>query len=300
MSAFEDLLRYHGVRYVTEGHQHSRNGWVQFDCPYCGPGSEKFHMGYRISGAYVNCWRCGRHDLLEVVSLLTNQPTGALIDDIRGLRSQTSLGPRRIKTTLRNHALTVPTQVGALLAPHQRYLRRRRYAPRLLKRLWGLGGVGASGGILRWRIFIPIYQEGRLVSWTARAIGKAEPRYVTCPANQELVDHSDILFGEDYCRDTAIIVEGPFDVMRIGPGAVASLGTGVSMQQINRLVTYPRRVVCFDNEPLAQKKAAKLANQLSAFPGETHLVVLDAADPGEASRQEIHQLRKEFLDETAK
>jgi hypothetical protein len=148
---------------------------------------------------------------------------------------------------------------------------------------------------MSWRIWIPITQDDRLVSWTSRAIGKTERRWMTCPAEKEVVDHRTILYGEEYCRHAIIVVEGPPDVWKVGPGAVCPLGLGISVEQKARIAKYPVRAICFDNEPDAQKRARELANELSVLPGDTYVVCLDAADPAEASDEEIHELRKEFL-----
>lgn len=293
MSEIEDVFRSYGVQHATN-HHHSREGWVQFDCPFCGRGSGKFHMGYRISGAYVNCWRCGRHDLYETLKELLDVSYPVLKEIIDDLRSRTSSVPRSESRTHRRRELLIPKEVGPMLRVHRDYLRARGFNPRKTARLWGLQGIGLARR-LAWRIFIPIHSGGRLVSWTTRAIGKTKARYITCPAEYELIDHRTILFGEDYCRDSVVVVEGLFDAMRIGPGAVAALGTNISADQIMKLAKYPSRCICFDNEPQAQRKARRVAEQLSVFPGRTVVVCLDAKDAAEASEREIRQLRKEFL-----
>ena len=86
------------------------------------------------------------------------------------------------------------------------------------------------------------------------------------------------------------------DALRIGPGAVATLGLGVSQHQIARAACYPIRVICFDSDRPGKRRAHDVARQLSAFPGETHLVTLDAEDPASASDEEIQTLREEFLE----
>lgn len=296
-TVFTKLLERHGVSYmVDQGHHHARPGWIQFDCPFCGTSSGKYHMGFREEGAYVNCWRCGRHDLLETLKVLTGLGYGDLKDDLVALRSRTARLPHLDAERLVGPELILPRGIGALRRPHREYLRSRGFNPRLLAKVWGVRGIGCEGGRLAWRVFIPIYQGGVMVSWTTRSIGRAEPRYISARGNQELVDHRSILFGEDMCRHAVIVVEGPFDVIRIGPGAAACLGTGISRDHLVKLSRYPVRVVCLDSEPVAQRKARELVNLLSVFPGDTYNVVLDAKDPAEASDREIRRLRKEFLE----
>lgn len=292
MTPFEEALTDAGVRFHSgSGHQHSREGWVQFDCPFCGKGSGKYHMGYRISGGYVNCWRCGRQDLLKVLEELRVPRPWEILATIR----QTSLRTRPERRKGRPSLLAIPRFVGDLGKPHRDYLRKRGFKPREIARLWGIRGIGIAPAPYSWRIWIPIAHEGQNVSWTARSIGQGNPRYLTCPASDEVVEHSEILFGEDFCRQAIIVVEGPLDAIKIGPGAAATLGLNFSAEQIRRIAEFPVRVICLDSQPQAQRRARQLANSLAPFPGETHVVELDAKDPGEASDKEIKRLRRLFL-----
>ena len=93
-----------------------------------------------------------------------------------------------------------------------------------------------------------------------------------------------------------VVVEGPFDAMRIGPGAVAVMGTGWSRAQLLAISKFPVRAVVFDSEPEAQERARRLCHDLSVFEGKTSRIQLDAADPGSASKAEITRLRKYFLE----
>jgi len=92
------------------------------------------------------------------------------------------------------------------------------------------------------------------------------------------------------------VVEGVFDAWRIGSGAVATFGSGYSMEQVEKIVKYPTRAICFDNEVEAQSRARKLVNDLSAFSGTTYNVILDKKDAAEESRKNIERLRKEILE----
>jgi hypothetical protein len=94
------------------------------------------------------------------------------------------------------------------------------------------------------------------------------------------------------CRHAIVITEGPTDAWAVGPGAGALFGTAFTPAQVAELVTIPRRVVCFDSSPAAQQQAAKLAEQLSCFPGITENVLLDAKDPGSATQKELRLLRR--------
>ncbi len=101
-----------------------------------------------------------------------------------------------------------------------------------------------------------------------------------------------LLFAMDLARHAVIVVEGPFDAMRIGPGAVATMGINYSQAQVNLIAAFPVRYVAADNEPNAQRMAVKLCQELEVFAGKTERICVDAKDPGSASDKELRLLRR--------
>lgn len=288
---FIDILKEYNIPYRTEGHHHCRSGWVQIDCPYCGKNSNKYHMGYSLFGKYFNCWRCGGHQLIDVISEITNlsiQQCQKLLGD---LEIDKSIKPKS------KGKLILPKNIGELLPAHKNYLKSRGYDYKELQKLWHIQSIGISGN-LSWRIFIPITYQAETVSWSTRSISNNSNvlRYINASVEQESINHKDLLYGEDYVRQSIIVVEGYFDAWRIGYGAVATMGLNFTLAQINKIIKYPIRVVCLDNEKIAQKRANDLCRILSAFPGETYNIVLDRKDAGESSHKTIKMLRKRFLE----
>jgi len=205
--------------------------------------------------------------------------------------------PSKVKKEKPKGKLIIPKGVGNLQIPHARYLVERGFLPKDIINLWKIQGIGIAGK-LSWRIFIPIIYHGKMVSWTTRSIsnrGKVT-RYISAELKEESIPHKSLLYGEDYVQQSIIITEGPFDVWKIGPGAVATLGVGYSNEQAFRMTSYPKRAICFDNEKEAQKRAKKLCEDLSVFPGETFNIQLNAKDAASADAKEIQQIRKEFLE----
>ena len=193
--------------------------------------------------------------------------------------------------------LVIPTGIKGLHSAHKKYLHGRGFKWRELERLWKIRGIGIASR-LAWRIWIPIHYHGEVVSWTTRSISSNPriTRYVSAGEDEEAMPHKELLYGEDLARHAIIVNEGPFNAWRIGPGAVATFGSGYSIEQLERMAKYPTRAICFDNEPEAQKRARKLVNDLSVFPGDTYNVVLDRKDAAEESRENIDRLRKEVLE----
>ena len=286
MISLDDLLSRLRIEFVREGNHHCRAGWIQSDCPFCGKGSKRFHLGWNLTFNYVNCWKCGSHRIAPTLVELTGlsfKEVGKLLEDLA------TSNP--IEFDDKRGTLELPTGIGDLLKPHKRYLKKRDYDPDELSDLWDIGGIGIHAS-LPWRIFIPITFQTKTISWTTRSISdKAVIRYYSAQADQEEINHKSILYGEEHCRHSIIVHEGCFDVWRTGVGSVATCGTGFSRSQVLRIANYPIRVICFDNEPTAQKRAEEICDLLEPFSGETYNVTLSSKDASEASDKEIKQLR---------
>lgn len=277
---FQEILDEHGIDYRTEG-QHTRPGWVQLSCPYCG-GS--YYLGFNTQGNWLNCWKCGPLKIVDTLSELTGQSKAECHKLVLHFE-RSWIREKKPKGKLQLPALS------GLLSAHRRYLKDRRFDPDELVKLWGINGIG-MGIKLCWRLFIPITYWGETVSWTTRTLDtKNSSRYISASADQESISHKTIVLGQDYIRNNAIVVEGPFDVFRIGPGAVATMGTNFSSAQVAKISSVPVRWICFDNEPQAQERARQLAAALEVFPGKTGIVQIDAKDPDSASQREIQLLR---------
>jgi hypothetical protein len=286
----EDVLKELRIPVAPPSHEHHRPGWSNIDCAWCSPGWRHYRLGINQRGAYCSCWACGRRPLAESLAMASGEPIQVVY---KLLKEVTSV--RRVPKEERKK-LILPPGVGALQKPHIKYLEDRGFDVEELIKIWEIRGIGISSS-LSWRIFIPIIFESSVVSWTTRSISNAtKERYISASAKEESVDHKILLYGEHLARWSIIICEGPTDVWRIGPGAVATFGTAYSREQIAKMASYPLRVVCLDSSKDAQVKADKLCELLSVYPGETYNAVLDADDPGSATRKEIKELRSRFLD----
>jgi len=288
---FQELMSSLGIQTISEGHGHCRQGWVQMDCPFCHSAPGHYRLGYNLQGGYGNCWSCGPHNLVEIVREATGKPWGACKELSGQIPWQAHARPQ-----IKRGRLQIPKYVGKLEPIHKQYLRDRGFNPKKLCKIWNIQGIGLAPGLLAWRLFIPIDHYGQTVSWTTRAVTNDKQRYWSASFNQEAVPHKSILYGLDYCRNSIVVVEGPTDVWRIGPGAAATFGTSEKQSQVLEISRFPNRAICFDNDHSAQKRATQLMDSLSVFDGTTHNIIIDEGDPGEASNKTIRQIRKHFLD----
>lgn len=290
-----DIFKEFNIPFALGGeHHHVREDWIGCDCPYCSPGSGKFRMGYKLSYHYFSCWICGRRSLYQVFTDLlgvSSRQAYDFVKDLRGERPYQHVGDQKPQGRY-----IPPRGLVPLMTQHCRYLRQRRLEPQTTGQKWGLMGLGIAGR-LSWRIFIPIQYRGQNVSWTTRSISEAvEHRYITAEPSKESICHKDLLFGEDNCRHAIVIHEGPLDVLTTGPGAVGTLGVNFSRAQFLKMLKYPVRAVCFDNQPDAQRRARQLRDQLSGHPGETYNIVLESGkDTNSADPAEVQLIRERFL-----
>jgi hypothetical protein len=199
------------------------------------------------------------------------------------------------------HTLKLPDGVQPMLPGHRDYLRDERgLDPDEIERVWGVQGIAFAPKRPNYCLFIPIYDEfGRFVSWTTRTIGKeASSRYFAAPPDCEAIPHKSLLYGEHLCRHTIVIQEGCIDSWTIGPGAVATLGVSYSAQQKNRMAKYPIRLVNFDSQDDAQRRACELCEELASLPGITENIVWETGkDANSAERAEVDEFRRKYFPE---
>jgi hypothetical protein len=281
---FTDILSDHRIQSRVD-----RPGWINFRCFWC---EKDPYLGYNVRGRYVNCWNCGRHELWEVVQKITGLPAKdcfALIDDL----------PRDVESwhkTVKVGKLTPPVGLCRLGEPHRAYLKERHFKPAQIVSRYEIKGIGIAGGHLKWRLYLPVFYRGEIVSWTTRAIGNRQPRYYSAKNEESAIPIENLLYGIDFCINAVVVVEGPLDAWAIGPGAVATMGLRTSGAQLEQLSRFPLRIIAFDSEPAAQVRARKLTTDLSVFDGKTINLILDTAkDAAAADKDEIESLRKEFL-----
>lgn len=265
-------------------------GWVGVECPFCGKGTNKPGLGVHLRTLRCSCWKCGAHHLASVLHETTGLPWASIKQRLTDLDANLDVS-RITKPTGRYRE---PVGVGPLLPVHRQYLVKRGFDPDETAEVWGVRGIGLAPK-LQWRLFLPVTVRDKPVSWITRAIGDVELRYISADPTDESVHLKQTLYGEGLAKQAVIVVEGPIDAWRIGPGAVATYGLSHTPAQVARIARYSTRVICFDREAAAQRRARRLADDLCIMPGETYVVTLSGPDPDGSPPEEIAELRKQFL-----
>ena len=287
MTNVKTILDTYKVVQAPQGNTHYRHGRANTLCPFCN--HVNYLLGFNLSYSYPNCYNCGPKRLADAIAGVCRISVKEAMALTKDMRRGSSL-PTARPTGKYNPPKGIKPLMSMKL--HREYIRSRRLDPKLLEEVWNVGAIGELGHH-KWRIFIPILVRGRPVSWTTRSISKNNTlRYLSASFKDEELSAKTILYGEDFCGDTILVMEGAMGVYSIGAGSVATLGTGYTPEQFARMTKYAKRYVCFDNEPAAQRRARKLFRELSVLPGKTWNMVIDAKDPNEASEREKRLIRK--------
>jgi hypothetical protein len=276
---------------------------VNTNCPYCDTKSTSFNLGFNPAGNYYHCWK-SKHDypIRQVLSTLLNVSESSIdniLIDYQGVGETLSE-----KKTSNIKYLELPT--NTFTKAERKYLKSRDFDPKYLYKKYRVVGGGIDGD-WKFRIIVPVYYHGQLLSWTGRSILSKEklkqldiPRYKNLSVEKSIKNIKELFFNIDNCKsDTVVLTEGAFDVLRFDGNAICSMGTELTESQINLLASRFRKIfILFDNEPEAQKKARKFGLQLSSIGIEIEVVNayedFGKNDMGECNREEIEIIKKEL------
>lgn len=291
-----DVLRYlkeFGIPYATGGKDISP-GWLGISCPFCR--DTLSHGGFNLEKGYYSCWRCGYHDLVDVIATLERIKPHEAVSRLADYTISTSPKLRHGYREKRPESVSLPVGSRPLGSIHKAYLKSRNFDPEQLEEKYGLLGTGPIGPY-KLRIIAPIYLDGKLISYQGRDVTrKAEIPYKACPKDQEVIEHKNSLYNIDHAKDTAIVVEGIFDTWRIGDGAVATFGVGFRWSQVFLLSQRFKQVfLLYDGELKAQAQARKIVQALKSLGVEATNILLSKGDPAELSQDDVKRLKEELL-----
>lgn len=276
------LLKDYGIP-----HRQGSSTWINIQCPFCCDSS--YHGGFDTIEVHYCCLKCGYHHMnciLEIIIGNDYRKTVIAYD-------QDQTYEVFIQNKYDNKELTLPFTPRVLQEEHRQYLVNRGYDPDELIELWDIGGYQDNYSS---RIMIPITSNGRIVSYQGRDItGMNRLKYLTCSSKLELKHHKHVLYGLDLIQDkcnTAIVVEGVFDVWRLGIGSVATFGIQYTKHQVLLLAKrFSKVLILFDTDTNAKRQALKLALELLGLGVKVRIVTLRGCnDPGDLTKIEGREL----------
>jgi hypothetical protein len=218
-----ELAEERGIPFKEGGqHHHVQFGYVGFDCPTCSPDWQAFRLGYNLEKQFLSCWVCGFRPLISTLAEVFRTTT----HEIKQLLNLVEKEYKKVNVYAGK--LVLPKNLVPLMNQHKRYLRQRGFDLNELESIWRINqGIGISS-YLCWRVFIPIYHKGKVVSWTTRSISdEVDKRYINASPSEEAMKIKSILYGEEFCNHSVIVCEGPTDAWNVGCGAVCTFGLGI-------------------------------------------------------------------------
>ena len=297
----QEILKRLRAKFGQVRTSHGKNG-VEYvvDCTECG-GKAKCYVNPKL-GLYV-CFKC--NDKGPIKKLIGIASTATPF--------QTIYKPEELPQNV-----SLPGMLAQLVHleddhPAIAYLTRRGFDPKELNDTFGVrycyDGRAFAGGLFNTAntLVFPMWQDGDLVGWQARLLYTPEdmseeemdaagflrdedgdfvkpPKYWTNPG----LPKGRVFFNFDWAKqsDLVVVTEGVFDSMAVGRCGVATLGKGVSKNQVNRLKEWPLVVLLLDPGD-ADKEMVTLTYDLGRDTRVLPVKLSGYKDAGEAPRYEI-------------
>lgn len=313
MSTIDRALRMFNAKGFVDKHGGHKESASQLSFEYLLPclkcGSSRLRWNHPAKQTWV-CWGCGRSgstiDLIatyEEVSYM--QAYQFVLDSYNGGDADWTVAPILDKQE-RPQILPMEWPRGAqilspcaLHAPGWAYLHYRGITAEQAAQYQIAYGVG---GRLRNYLVFPVYMQGHLVYWQARAtwdppvhlegeerkawVRDTQYRKTLNPINEpNTLGGGEILFNYDQAHsyDYVVITEGPVDAVKVGPFAVALFGKVAQTAKVFWLRQMPARtkVVYLDRGDKERENALELC---AALEGSCERVLLaeppEGYDPG--------------------
>jgi hypothetical protein len=289
-----DVIRFlddHGIPWWGPGENVSA-GHVGVSCPFCGDTYN--HLGLDTKGRKrPYCWKCGSHSWYSYIKAVSGKTLRQVENEYGTILSHSTA--TAVEVPRGGAATCTPPGTKDFKKRHKKYLESRGFDPDYIIPKYDLRVTGAAPKF-SYRIIIPIYLRGKIVSYQGRSYVDSKIKYLTCSPENEVVFHKNTLFNIDNARSrTGILVEGVFDAMKLGDNSVVSFGTALSSSQMNLLSHHFDRVFfIFDPEDKAQEIARKKATTLSAMGVNTELIELEEGDAGDLSVDDAIHLKSEL------
>lgn len=313
---WEAFFKDHSVDYVTRGPNVGRNN-ININCPFCAD-DPSHHMGISMIEKGWGCLRChtagvNPTKLLRALlgcsynqAKIVVQQYSAVDPDSLDEVAKLLLGDKADKKQRKRRKLHMPQEFRSIkskgsTARFYHYLYNRGfYNVDKLVKMYDLHC--ATTGKWKDRIIIPIYINNELVSWTTRALGKTidAPRYMALSEEDGgLINVFHTLMNWDYISkggDLLIIVEGPFDAMKLdfyaykyNACATCTFGTAMSNEQSMIIASMAKRfkkaVLLYDEG--AAQAIFEAQDKLMHTNVECGFLPNNVEDPGAMSKKQV-------------
>lgn len=291
-----DLLSQNQIEYWENGKNVSQ-GYVNIKCPFCDDTSN--HLGIRLTDLICNCWKCGPKSIMAVLQSILSMTYSDAKAMIQSLDHRAIIKPKLISRPVSTQLKLPAEATKDFPTKHLQYLTDRGFDAKRTIVKYNLYANGFEGDY-RFRIIIPISMDRKIVSFTSRDIsGKSKIKYKTATAQESIIDPKQCIFNYDKIKpfQDAILVEGPFDVMKIGDGTFCFLGVKLTQERIQELFkkNINRLFLFYDNDKTGNNVIWRNKNILKKCAKKIIVLKLNnIKDPGELHQDEILDLKRKI------
>lgn len=288
-----DYLDDRGITYWREG-KNVTAGWINVSCPFCDDPSN--HLGLNPKTKGISCWRCStKGSVIKFImsyERISFEQAELIILDF----PEEGADPYEPKSIVTPEALRLPSGASKDPLPvHTAYLKKRGYNPLSLSQRYRLKFTQHTGAF-KFRIIIPFYQDRKLITYSSVDVtGKASVKYKHQESSKAIVPVKQSLYNIDSVKNIAVIVEGVFDVWRLGEGAVGLMGKKHTREQLFSLYEKDLDGVYVMLDADALREAEDLANELTTKIKNVNVIELEKDDPDKLSPKAVNNLRQQIF-----
>ena len=304
-------------------------GSIGICCPLCG--DDNYHMGINLEKKFYNCWRCGDYDingrgsLFNLIYILegldskaayrrivnysevTEEQEMCVYEALQTINTRWEIKPepviespqRKLKVNVSGKWKSLKDLNSEFFAEQTflNYVNFRRFTIDELIH-WGARAYFSDKFVMR--LVFPVYQDREVVNYVGRDVtGKAQTKYLNCSNDDAIVSMKELLFGLQWFTpnpDYVILVEGIFDVMRVGSGmAIASLGLILTDTQKGLLYKLNPKKLFIMFDPEAWVQAEKIKAELGVFINDIEVVRLPLGkDPADMEQNQLLEIYQEY------
>ncbi len=290
------ILDEYDIDYKESGKNIGQGWYATETCPFCdGIG---YHLGIHKSSKNYSCFICGAKGglpkLLKTLLGISSIELSELLKKYGGNYVEE-------KEIQQSSKVILPSHLTDLNLNARNYLENRGFQIAHLTKKYSLKMTGLFSKITidgfdyeyKHRIFLPIYKNKQLVSFSGRDYtGASTTRYKHAPIQGCITPAASCLYNVDnVTKKQVILVEGPIDAWKMGDNSIATMGVQTTPVQIQELVNLnlEKLVILFDQG--ADDQANKLAQTLSPFINKIQVSTLFVGDPGDLSLTDAVKLK---------
>jgi len=274
-----------------------RSGEFRINCFRCDDATGNLEIS--LDKGIFHCWKCNYSGKLvrllkDYLGYLPNIDEYVSPDDLRRFSPEVLFQKEGRKP---GEFLGLPEEYISLTSDFLTYVGRKalRY---VLSRMtegdvenYQIGYCGL--GKYKWRVIIPVIEDGRPVYFIARTFMGESPTYKNPEKEEVGIGKEEVVFnlgGKASREDGVVICEGVFDAIRVGDAGVAIFGTSLSDIQMFKLLEVSKKfIILLDGDRPGIEGAIKMAHKLLSLRNEVCVVVPPKGDPSDWSNGEISQ-----------